>query len=130
MSTATYKGEEYAIYGTAGDGAIARLATAVRLYTSASSPDKSGLNFTEVSNGCGYVTGGHAVSRANWVYSQPPSRIKLDSQTWTASGGCLVNIAGAYLTDASGNVLCWWPRATITLNDGESITFAELTFQK
>jgi len=130
MGGVTYKGEEYALHGTSGNGAIARLATAVRLYRSTSAPGKTGLNFNEVANGCGYTTGGHTISRASWTYSYPPSRIMLADQTWTASGGCISDIAGAYLTDASGNALCWWTRSTITLNDGESITFDDLILQK
>jgi hypothetical protein len=128
MNSATYKGEEYALYGTASDGSFARLATAIRLYTTA--PIKNGTGVVEVLNGCGYLTGGHVISRANWTYAYPPSRITLSSQVWTASGGCISNISGAYLTDASGNVLCWWTRTPITLNDGESITFSDITIQK
>ena len=64
-SSLTYQGEEYALIGDgASDGSIARLATAVRLYDSTSSPSKTGtegVEFVEVANGNGYTTGGRAV---------------------------------------------------------------------
>ena len=131
-SSLTYQGEEYALIGDgASDGSIARLATAVRLYDSTSSPSKTGtegVEFVEVANGNGYTTGGHAIVVGNWSYLSAPSRLVLADQVWTASGGSIANIAGAYVVDTSDNVLLWFERSSpVTLADGESITLDDLT---
>lgn len=126
----THKGEEYALFGDgAGDGSLARLATEVRLYKDTSVPDKDGTGFTEVDNGNGYTTGGIAITVADWTFSvvSDYGRIQLDDQIWTASGGQIPDIAGAYLTDAGGNVLAWWERSSVvTLDDGDTLTLDDL----
>jgi hypothetical protein len=126
----TYKGEELEIYGSASDGGFARMATKLKLYKSGSTPAKDGTGFTEVDPGYGYTTGGKAVSRANWAYLSGPSRITLADQVWTAAGGSIPDIAGAYLTNAADEVMAWWERTPpLTLLDGESITADDLTVQ-
>ena len=126
----TNKGEEYALFGDgSSDGAIARMAAKVKLYASGSTPNKNGTGFTEVSNGNGYTTGGAAITVSNWTYAVVSSngRITLDDQLWTASGGNIANIAGAFITDAGDNVLAWWERSTATtLTPGDSITLDDL----
>jgi hypothetical protein len=126
----TNKGEEYALFGDgASDGAIGRLGTKIKLYTSGSTPNKDGTGFTEVANGNGYTTGGNAITIANWTYAvvSTNGRITLADQVWTASGGNIVNIAGAMLTNAADAVLGWWERSTpTTLTPGDSITLDDL----
>jgi len=126
----TYKGEELEIYGTASDGGFSRLATKLKLYKNTSTPAKDGTGFVQVVNGNGYTTGGKTISRANWLYLSGPSRITLDDQVWTAGGGTIPDIAGAYLTNAADEVMAWWARDTVlTLLDGESVTADDLTIQ-
>jgi hypothetical protein len=128
--TGTYYGEEVQLLGGSGDGGFARMATKLKLYTSASSPAKDGSGFVEVANGNGYTTGGQSIARSNWAYTSAPSKIKLDDFVWTASGGSIADIAGAYITDVSGNVMAWWERTTpLTLLDGESVTADDLTIE-
>lgn len=128
----TNKGEEYALIGDgSSDGSIARLATALLLYDSTSTPDKDGSGFTEVANGNGYTTGGQSINVSNWTYSvvSQDGQIALDNQVWTASGGNIANILGAYLTDGS-NVLAWWERSSaVTLTPGDSLTADTLTIR-
>lgn len=119
----TYLGEEYELYGTAGDGSLARLGTRVKLFSSTSSPAKDGTGFTEVADGNGYTIGGKTISRANWSLAGPPTKVVLGNQAWTALGGSIANIAGAYLTNTAGDVLAWWALDTpITILEGESVT--------
>lgn len=126
----TYRGEELEIYGAASDGGFARMATKLKLYKSGSTPAKDGTGFTEVDPGHGYTTGGKAISRANWSYLSGPSRITLADQVWTAVGGSIPDIAGAYLTNEDNEVMAWWDRSTaLTLLDGESVTADDLTVQ-
>jgi hypothetical protein len=124
----TYKGEEYALNGDgASDGGVARKATKVKLYQSGSTPAKDGTGFTEVANGNGYTTGGHAITTVDWTYDSLNSKITLADQVWTASGGSISNIAGAYITDAADAVMAWWERASaITLASGDSLTLDDL----
>jgi len=129
-ATKTYRGEELEIYGTASDGGFARLAVKIKLYKNTSTPAKDGTGFVEVVNGNGYITGGKTISRANWTYLSGPSHIVLEDQVWTAAGGSIPDIAGAYLTNAADEVMAWWDRSTaLTLLDGESVTADDLTVQ-
>jgi hypothetical protein len=129
----TNDGEEFALFGDGvGDGSIARLATAVRLFDSTSTPAKNGTGFVEVANGNGYVTGGQAITVADWTFSvvSMNGQIVLDDFVWTAVGGNISNIKGAYITDASGNELAWWERTTaVTLTPGDSLTVDDLTIR-
>ena len=88
-------GEEVMLLGDgAGDGSVARLAASVRLYTSASVPNKDGTGFTEVANGNGYTTGGIAIVLANWTLSLAGSVNQIASTldpSWTAAGGSTRN---------------------------------------
>lgn len=125
----TYAGQDAAFYGGVSDGSFARTATKLKLYASSSTPAKDGTGFTEVSNGNGYVTGGIAITRANWTAETDSlnRRIRLADQTWTASGGSIANIGGAYVTDAADAVLAWWERSTpITIASGDTFTADDL----
>lgn len=126
-------GEEVMLVGNgAGDGSIARQATSVRLYTSASVPNKDGTGFTEVANGNGYTTGGVAIALGNWTLSLAGSvnqiALTLDP-SWTASGGSILNIAGAYIADGTPDVMAWWERTPLTLLDTETLTLDDLTIR-
>lgn len=130
----TNKGEEYALFGDGvSDGSIGRLATNLLLFDSTSTPAKDGTGFTEVANGNGYVAGtGKAISIANWTFSvvSQNGQIVLDDQTWTASGGNIANILGAYIVDTGSNALAWWERSSaVTLTPGDSLTADDLTIR-
>jgi hypothetical protein len=136
MNALTNLGEQVATMGndtvTPTDGSIARSAKHVKLYTSASVPSKAGTGFVEVANGNGYTTGGQAIAVSDFTFSVVGSngQIKLADKVWTASGGNIADIAGAYMTDVSGNVLAWWARATpVTLTPGDSLTLDDLTIR-
>lgn len=129
----TNTGEQYALLGDGvSDGSLARKATALRLFDSTSTPAKDGSGFTEVAAGNGYTTGGMAITVANWTFSvvSQNGQIVLADQTWTASGGNIANILGAYLTDSGGNALAWWERTSaVTLTPGDSLTADDLTIR-
>jgi len=129
----TNKGEEYALFGDGvGDGSIARLATALQLFDSTSVPLKDGTGFVEVANGNGYVTGGIPIGVSDWTFSvvSMNGQIVLDDQVWTASGGNIANILGAYLVDTGGNALAWWERTSaVTLTPGDTLTADDLTIR-
>lgn len=129
----TNLGEELALFGDGvGDGSIARLATAIRLFDSTSTPAKDGTGFVEVANGNGYTTGGQAITVADWTFSVLANngQIVLDDFVWTAAGGNIANIKGAYLTDSGGSALAWWERTTaVTLTPGDSLTADNLTIR-
>lgn len=129
----TNKGEEYALFGDGvSDGSIGRLATNLFLFDGTSTPAKDGTGFSEVANGNGYVAGtGKVITIANWTFSvvSMNGQIVLDDQVWTASGGNIANILGAYIVDAGGtNPLAWWERSSaVTLTPGDSLTADDLT---
>ncbi len=124
----THKGEELALKKS--PGSVAYLATAVRLFTGASAPDKDGTGFSEVANGNGYTTGGQVITQANWTYTALTSKITLADQVWTASGGSIANVRGAYIVNAGGDVLAWWElTSAITLASGDTITLDDLTIK-
>lgn len=125
----TNLGEQYMLQGNgAGDGSFARLAAKVKLYLGTSVPDKDGTGFNEVPNGNGYVTGGQAIVLADWTFSivVTQGQIQLDDQTWTATGGNISNIAGAFVTNAANAVMAWWERTAFTLNNTETLTLDDL----
>ncbi len=130
-SSLTNKGQEIMLKGTATpNGSIANLATALLLYDSTSVPDKDGTGFVEVANGGGYLTGGIAITTADWTLSLVGSdnQIELDDQVWTASGGGIANIDGAYIINVGGDVLAWWERASpVSLAAGDTLTAQSLT---
>ena len=127
----TNKGEEYALFGDGvGDGSIARLATALRLFDSTSTPAKDGSGFVEVANGNGYVTGGMSINVSNWTFSvvSMNGQIVLADEIWTAGPGNISNILGAYATDTGGSALAWWERSSaVTLSPGDTLTADDLT---
>ncbi len=126
----THKGEELALKSPTSTGSIARIATKVRLFKGDSAPDKDGSGFNEVADGNGYTTGGKSIDETDWTYSALTSKITLADQVWTASGGSIENVRGAYLVNAGGDVLAWWELpAAITLASGDDLTLDDLTIK-
>jgi len=122
----TFRGERAMLLGDGADGSIARLAIKVRLMKGTSTPRKDGTGFIEVDDGNGYTAGGKTIAPADWTYNEALSKIVLADQTWTAVGGTISNIRGAYLTDSTGAVLAWWERSLLTLAAGDSLTLDDL----
>lgn len=129
----TNLGQDYCLYGTSPTvGGLANLATAIRLYTAASTPAKDGTGFTQIASGNGYPAGGYTIVKANWtqVTLSGDRGIRLADQVVTASGGSIPSFGGSYLVDASNNPLAWWPLASpVILAPGEYITLAALTIK-
>lgn len=130
MPDFTYWGVQYALFGNnASDGSIARMASAIKLYTAASVPKRTGvegIDFLEVADGNGYAAGGHAIDVTNWQWSisAGKGRITLADQTWTATTGPIANVAGSYLVDQWGRVLGWWERQPFSALAGEPLTIS------
>ena len=130
-NTLTNWGEEVMLIGDGADGGIARIASDIRLYLNTSVPAKDGTGFNEIPNGNGYVTGGEAVVLGNWALSLAGdvNQIVLTTDpSWTASGGPISNIAGAYLTDGT-DPMAWWERTALTLAIGETLTLDDVTIR-
>lgn len=129
----TNKGQEYMLHGTATpNGAISNLGTKLKLYDNTSVPAKDGTGFVEVANGFGYTTGGVALTRSDYTMSLDAGnqKIVIANKVFTASGGSIANIAGAYLTDAGNLPLAWWERTTaITIAAGDTLTCDTLTLK-
>lgn len=129
----TNKGQEYMLHGTATpNGALSNLGTKLKLYDNTSTPAKDGTGFVEVANGNGYVTGGIAITRADYTLSLDTGnqKIVIANKVFTASGGSISNIAGAYLTDAANAPLAWWERtSSITIGAGDTLTLDTLTLK-
>lgn len=131
MPTITNKGQEYALLGDgSADGSIARKAVAVRLYvTDTPAPAKDGTGFTQPSGG-GYAE--KVISVADWTLALDAGdqKITLGDQVWTAAGGSISNIAGAYIVDAAGNALAWWERASqISIISGDQLTISGIVLK-
>jgi hypothetical protein len=123
----TYKGEEATLKSPTSLGSIARIAEAIRLFKGDSTPAKDGSGFNEVPTGNGYTAGGHAITEANWTYAATNSKVTLVDQVWTAGGGSIENVRGAYIVDGSGNVLAWWELSgAITLASGDQLELDDL----
>lgn len=128
----THRGQQMALGSLAGGGIIIQ-ATRIKLYLSSSTPNKDGTGFNEVANGNGYLTNGLAVVVGDWINDlftgNRRSRLKPggNDPVWIASGGSILNVAGAYLTDATG-ALAWWPRpgGAINLAPGEDLTLQDI----
>jgi len=133
-----YNGGGGPVSGFAQDG------NKLKLYTSASSPSKDGIEgveFIEVASGSGYVPDGKQIDFVDHVLGNAPTpptpankQIVIQylgaDPSWTASGGSILNIAGAYLTDANDMVLAWWERAApLTLGDGDTLVCDDLTIR-
>lgn len=131
MASLTNNGQLACLMGSSTpNGGIANLGTKLKLYDTTSTPNKNGTGFVETANGNGYTTGGVALTRASYTPSlvSTNEQIVIANQTWTASGGTIPTVAGAMLTDASDNVLCWWDRSSsVTLNSGDTLTLDTLT---
>lgn len=133
----TNEGQQIAL----GKGAIGVVegiviaALSIRLFTDATQPLKDGTGFTEVTNGNGYTTGGLAITAANWSASLSggDAQVVLDTSgpfQWTASGGTIANIKGAYIADTGARELAWWERSSaVTLNSADTITADDLTIR-
>lgn len=119
----TYLGEENMLKEAGSSGGIAAVATHLRLYDNTSTPAKAGTLFTEVTGGA-YAA--KTIVTGDWTYDQASSKITLDDQIWTAVATPIANIAGAYITDTSGDVLAWWERSVLTLAAGETLTADDL----
>jgi hypothetical protein len=130
----TNLGQEIALFNdqngaNTNNGGIVKSAARLKMYKNTSTPNKNGTGFNEVDNGNGYTTAGVAITPSDWTMSVVGgnAQVQLADKTWTAVGGQIANIAGAYITDADGRVLAWWERATVmTLNDGDSTTADDL----
>lgn len=124
----TTAGIDACLKGGASDGGFARLAARLRLYDSTSTPNINGTGFAEVANGNGYVTGGVAITQAEWTAETSGNRrIRLADKMWTAAGGSIANVSGAYITDAVGNVLAWFEEASaVTVLNGDTFTVQNL----
>lgn len=114
-----------------GTGGFIEVAARLHLYASGSTlaKDKLTQNITDASGG-GYAY--KTISSANWTVQigSGNQEVVLADQVWTASGGSISNIAGAYMTDGDNNVMAWWERTTaVTLNDTDSITADDLTIR-
>lgn len=129
----TNKGQEYMLKGTSTpNGGIANLGTKIKLYDNTSTPAKDGTGFVEVGNGNGYTTGGIALTTADFTLSLDTgnNKVVIANKVFTASGGSIPNIAGAYLTDAANNPLAWWERtSSITIAAGDTLTLDTLTLK-
>jgi hypothetical protein len=124
----TNMGDEIALYGNAGDGSIARVATRLKLMLGTSTPNVNGTGFNQVPTGNGYPANGWAITRANWTAITLGGRraVQLADHLLTVSGGSIANIAGAWIEDASGNVLAWWERPAVTLAPGDTLPIDDL----
>lgn len=134
MNSLTNKGEQWSLLGNGTAGSIARLATAIRLYTSASVPTKAGVegvDFIQLANGGGYTSGGKTVAVGDWTGGLVGSNygITLADQTWTGTGSGMPSIAGAYLVDAANNVLAWWSRSTVSVPSGQTFTLTGIRIE-
>lgn len=126
----TNMGQQVALLGTATpNGGIANLATKLKLMSGSSTPAVDGTGFVEVAAGNGYPSGGWAITRGSWSGGLIGSNyaITLADQAVVASGGNIPNVAGAYITDVSGNVLAWWERSASTITPGDDVTIHDLT---
>ncbi len=132
----TQFGQRYMLKGDVGatDGAFTRLATKLKLYQSTSTPHKvpGSATWNEVANGFGYSTGGILIADTDWTLALDGANYKvtLADQVWTAVGGSIANIAGAYVTDASDNVMAWYERAgAVTISSGDTYTATGLLIE-
>ncbi len=129
-SSLTYLGEKYALFGDgASNGSIARLATHLRLYTTA--PTKAGGAVEVVGTGYAAIV----ISTVDWTFTPSPGigspmQIRLANKLFTA-GGSWLNVSGAYITDVGGNALAWWERSAgaVTLSNGDTLTADQLTIR-
>jgi hypothetical protein len=130
MAALTNLGQTDMLYGTATpNGGLANLGTKLKLYDTSSTPNVNGTGFTETVNGNGYTTGGFALTRSDYTNSLVGGnqQIVIGNKVVTATG-TIPTVAGAFLTDASDAVLCWWDRGSaVTLNSGDTLTLNALT---
>jgi len=141
----TFRGQRLMLVGDGdSDGSIARLATHIRLLTSAQTPQKDGSGFVEVADGNGYIQGGREIQVDDWNVLTPADdgtnnvRIVLastqhvDGLVWTADGGTIESVFGMYIVDTDENPLAFWTReSAFDVEAGDTITgdglFIEIT---
>lgn len=121
------------VAGTKGGTATAGLVLAANelaLFSNATTPNKDGTGFTQLTGNGGDPK---AITDANWTGSVPSvdAQVVLADQTWTAAGGSIANIAGAYLNESVGDVeFAWWERSSaVTLLDTDQLTADDLTIR-
>lgn len=122
-----------------GESGLAYAGTQIILMHSSSTPvvnpsdatygaiGASGKDFFEVATGNGYTSGGITIDETDWTYDAANNRITLADQSWTASGGTIAGIAGAFIANAANQVLVYWTRDATTLADGATFTLDDLT---
>lgn len=126
----------FATGNTTNAGGFAKIAARLRLYLATSNPAKSGGAFTEVTytnllqidGSSPAVYTSIPISETDWTtgYASGNFEIKLTDMGWLATG-VVSNIGGAYITDANGNVMAWFERATpVTLSSGDKIIADDL----
>lgn len=114
-----------------GAGGLANLIATLRLFNTSSTPGKNaGTSTWTTPAGGGYSN--KVISKANWTGSLNGSdyQIVLANQTFTATGGSIDNVDGAFVGDnaATPNVIAWWERSSsITLAVNDAITADTLT---
>lgn len=124
----TYFGFQMALIGNGSNGGLGRVATKARLYLSTSTPniDQTVGVWNEVVGG-GYTA--RSITATDWTYTPNPSRIVLTDIIWSLTGS-LSGVAGAYITDALGNVLAWWEKTPIVNpNAGDLVLLDNLTLR-
>lgn len=119
--------------GTAvNQGGIAHIVTKIKLYDSTSTPGKNlGTATFNTPGGGGYAN--KTIAKANWTPALGgggDTEMVLANQTFTATGGSINNVAGAFITDPDDNEVAWWERSSsVTLANGDNITADTLTIR-
>lgn len=113
-------------------GGIAHIVTKIKLYDNTSSPGKNLGTATFVTpSGGGYSD--KTIAKANWTPALGgggDTEMVLANQTFTASGGSINNVSGAFITDPADNEVAWWERSSaVTLAVGDNITADTLTIR-
>lgn len=122
MDTLTNAGEQSSLDAPG----FRHAAVGLRLYSSASVPVKAGTGIVQVATANGYAP--ITLTTSDWVYSvvSGVGRVTMVDKVWTASGGSIPNVAGAYVVDSSGNVLAWWERTPSSIPNGGTISASGL----
>lgn len=113
-------------------GGIAHIVTKLDLYDNTSTPGKNATTATFNTPGGGGYTG-KTIAKVNWTPALGgggDTEMVLANQTFTASGGAINNVAGAFIADPANNKVAWWERSSaVTLASGDSITADTLTIR-
>lgn len=113
-------------------GGIAHIVTKIKLYDNTSTATKTmSSNVFNTPGGGGYAD--KTIAKANWTPSVGGGgdvEMVLANQTFTATGGSINNVQGAFITDPANNEVAWWERSSaVTLALGDSITADTLTIR-